>query len=137
MIRASDPVCFPNSPKSFLNESTFVAKGTCEASGLSIHVDGPAALRVVLTRRRHRSLSSFNLHFEAHSSWLGSGSGCGILVAVGLTGDGAGQAEEQGHLLEETLQEVLLLHGLLKTDHKSFVTLTHIYCHIHNSTPPF
>ena len=86
---------------------------------------------------RHRSLSSFNLHFEAHSSWLCSGSGCGILVALGLTGDGAGQAEEQGHLLEETLQEVLLLHGLLKTDHKSFVTLTRIYCHIHNSTPPF
>ena len=56
---------------------------------------------------------------------------------VGLTGDGAGQPEEQGHLLEETLQEVLLLHGLLKTDHKSFVTLTRIYCHIHNSTPPF
>ena len=93
---------------------------------MSIHVDVPALLSVLTPDIAH-SLSSFNLHFEAHSSWLCSGSGCGILVALGLTGDGAGQAEEQGHLLEETLEEVLLLLGLLKTDHKSFVTLTRIF----------
>ena len=51
--------------------------------------------------------------FGAHSTWLC----CGILVAVGLTGDGTGHAEEWEHLAIEieTLQEVLLLPDLLKT----------------------
>ena len=92
MIRDPDPVCFPNSPKSFLKVCTLVAKGTCEASGLSIHVDVPAALRVVLTTDiAHLVL----LIYILKCIHLGSYSGCGILVAVGLTGDSAGQAKEQ------------------------------------------
>ena len=44
--------------------------------------------------------------FGAHSTWL---------VAVGLTGDGTGHAEEWEHLVIETLREVLLLPELLET----------------------
>ena len=46
--------------------------------------------------------------FGAHSTWL---------VAVGLTGDGTGHAEEWEHLVIEieSLQEVLLLPDLLET----------------------
>ena len=67
--------------------------------------------------------------FGAHSTWL---------VAVGLTGDGTGHAEEWEHLVIEieSLQKVLLLPDLLETV-TLFDSLTCIciYCHIH--TPPF